>query len=80
MTYPIFNCFAFDNITRLLYGPRHCAYTIENDCQERQLVSQIKQAQLWGPLKFKLPYYRQYLAFNQKILSGRIQSLSLGGR
>lgn len=55
MMYPIFNCFAFDNISRLLYGPRHCAYTIENDCQERQLLLQMKQAQLWSPLKFNFP-------------------------
>ncbi len=53
--YPVFNCFAFDNISRLLYGPRHCAYTIENDCQERQLLLQLKQAQLWSPLKFNFP-------------------------
>lgn len=56
MMYPIFNCFAFDNISRLLYGPRHCAYTIENDCQERQLLLQMKQAQLWSPLKFNFPF------------------------
>ena len=55
MMYSIFNCFAFDNISRLLYGPRHCAYTIENDCQERQLLLQMKQAQLWSPLKFNFP-------------------------
>lgn len=55
MMYPIFNCFAFDNISRLLYGPRHGAYTIENDCQERQLLLQMKQAQLWSPLKFNFP-------------------------
>ena len=53
--YPILNCFAFDNITRLFYGPRRCAYTIENDRQERQLLLQMKQAQLWGPLKFNFP-------------------------
>ncbi|KAL8783606.1 MAG: hypothetical protein Q9195_009340 [Heterodermia aff. obscurata] len=53
--YPIFNCFAFDNITRLLYGPRHCAYTLESDCRERQLLLQMKQAQLWSPVKFNFP-------------------------
>lgn len=55
MMYPIFNCFAFDNISRLLYGPRHCSYTIENDCRERQLLLSMKQAQLWSPLKFNFP-------------------------
>ena len=55
MMYPVFNCFAFDNISQLFYGPRHCAYTIENDCQEGQLLLQIKQAQLWSPLKFNFP-------------------------
>ena len=53
--YPIFNCFAFDNISHLLYGPRHSANTLENDCEERRLLLQMKQAQLWGPLKFNFP-------------------------
>lgn len=53
--YPVFNCFAFDNISRLLYGPRHCAYTTENDCRERQLLLQLKRAQFWNAWKFNFP-------------------------
>ena len=66
--YPIFNCFAFDNITRLLYGPRHCAYTLENDCRERQLLLQMKQAQLWSPLKFNFPLIVNGSYFTKKLL------------
>ena len=66
--YPIFNCFAFDNITRLLYGPRHCAYTLENDCRERHLLLQMKQAQLWSPLKFNFPIVVNGLHFTKRLL------------
>ena len=65
--YPIFNCFAFDNITRLLYGPRHCAYTLENECRERQLLLQMKQAQLWSPLKFNFPIVVNGSHFTQRL-------------
>ena len=67
--YPIFNCFAFDNISRLLYGPRHCAHTIENDCQERQLLLQMKQAQLWSPLKFNFPVIVSTSRFTKRFLA-----------
>lgn len=66
--YLIFNCFAFDNISRLLYGPRHCTYTIENDCRERQLLLQMKQAQLWSPLKFNFPVIFSTSGFTKRIL------------
>ncbi|KMU80268.1 hypothetical protein CISG_08374 [Coccidioides immitis RMSCC 3703] len=32
--YPLFNCFAFDNITHVLFGSKYGAKTIENDCPE----------------------------------------------
>jgi hypothetical protein len=53
--YPILNCFAFDNVTSLLYGPRHCSHTIETDCDERPMLLGLKQFQVWGPLKFNFP-------------------------
>ena len=69
MMYPIFNCFAFDNISRVLYGPRHGAYTIENDCRERRLLLQMKQAQLWGPLKFNFPIVASTSQFSKQLFS-----------
>lgn len=53
--YPMLNYFAFDNITRLLYGHRHCSYTIDSDYCERNILSGLKQAQLWGPFHFNHP-------------------------
>lgn len=35
--YPILNCYAFDNVSRLIYGERHCSHTIEMDCKEREI-------------------------------------------
>ena len=72
--YPMFNCFAFDNITRLLYGPRHCAYTLENDCRERQLLLQLKQAQLWSPLKFNFPIVIKGSHFTKSLCSEGFQA------
>jgi Cytochrome P450 len=54
--YPMLNCYAFDNITRLIYSERHCSHTIEMDCKERQILLGLKQTQLWGPLKFNFPW------------------------
>jgi hypothetical protein len=53
--YPMFNCFAFDNVTGLLYGSRHCSHTIETECDERPMLLGLKQFQVWGPLKFNFP-------------------------
>ncbi|TPX23624.1 hypothetical protein DIZ76_012958 [Coccidioides immitis] len=53
--YPLFNCFAFDNITHVLFGSKYGAKTIENDCPERKILLGIKQAQMWGPFKFNFP-------------------------
>ena len=65
--YPMLNYFAFDNITRLLYGRRHCSHSIENDFSERKILSGLKQAQLWGPFHFNYPrvstWISKFLAF-----------------
>ncbi|EEP79350.1 predicted protein [Uncinocarpus reesii 1704] len=53
--YPLFNCFAFDNITHVLFGSKYGAKTIANDCPERKILLGIKQAQMWGPFKFNFP-------------------------
>jgi hypothetical protein len=53
--YPMFNCFAFDNLTSLLYGSQHSSHTIETECDERTMLLGLKQFQVWGPLKFNFP-------------------------
>ncbi|KAN0069148.1 Cytochrome P450 [Elaphomyces granulatus] len=55
--YPLFNWFAFDNITRLLYGTGHGSYTIERDCREREILLKLKQASIWGPFRFNFPKF-----------------------
>jgi cytochrome P450 len=55
--YPLFNWFAFDNITRLVYGTSHGSYTIERDCWEREILLKLKQASIWGPFRFNFPKF-----------------------
>ncbi|KAL2049442.1 hypothetical protein ABVK25_010346 [Lepraria finkii] len=47
--------FAFDNISRLLYGKSHCSHVIEIDGKERQILAGLKKAQLWGPFQIDFP-------------------------
>ena len=47
--------FAFDNISRLLYGKRHCTHTTEIDGEERWILAALRKAQLWGPFQADFP-------------------------
>lgn len=47
--------YAFDNITRLLYGKSHCSHAIETNGEERRILDSLKKAQLWGPLQMGFP-------------------------
>ncbi|WEW56450.1 hypothetical protein PRK78_001893 [Emydomyces testavorans] len=60
--YPSFNCFAFDNITHVLFGSRYGAKTIEDDCPERKTLLGIKQAQMWMRGKDPETLTTQYIA------------------
>ena len=53
--YPMISHYVFDNITCLLYGHRHGTSTIENDHEERQILSGLKKIQLWGPFQYTFP-------------------------
>ena len=53
--YALVSHFAFDNISRLLYGERRCSHTIEIDGEERRILAALRQAQLWGPFHSDFP-------------------------
>ena len=53
--YPLASHFAFDNISRLLYGKSHCSHVIEIDGKERRILAGLKKAQLWGPFQVDFP-------------------------
>lgn len=74
--YPMFNCFSFDNITRLLYGPRHCAYTIENDQKVREILLDMKQTQIWSPINFSFPWIHGSWILKKLLGPGYTRSLS----
>ena len=64
--YPLANNFAFDNVSRLLYGPRHCSYAIENEGEDRQILESLKKAQFWDRIRFDLPWVYSVI---QKLLA-----------
>lgn len=74
--YPLFNCFSFDNITRLLYGPRHCAYTVENNQSAREILLAMKQAQIWAPIHFNFPSIHGSWPLRKLLGDGYVSSLS----
>lgn len=47
--------YVFDNMTRFAYGPRYCASTIENECQERSMVQGLREREIWNNRLFDLP-------------------------
>ncbi|KAK0510419.1 hypothetical protein JMJ35_006851 [Cladonia borealis] len=61
--------FAFDIISRLLYGKRHCSRTIGVDGEERQILHDLKKAQLWGPVKFDMPSLYGFIRFLLSLLN-----------
>jgi len=59
--FPMASHFAFDNISRLLHGHLYCTYTVEKDCEERRILTGLKDAQLWGPFKFDFPWIYNHI-------------------
>ena len=62
--YALNNCFAFDVVTRIVYGKKHGARTIEGECRERSILLGLKQSQVWGPLKFNFPWFPNWRLAN----------------
>jgi cytochrome P450 len=49
------NLLAFDNVTGLIYGPRHASRSMEMDCQERRILAGWKLCEVWNNLLYNLP-------------------------
>ena len=54
--FPVINHFAWDNITALVYGPRHRSHSVEMDGAEREMLAGLKDCELWKPIDFNLPF------------------------
>ncbi|KAK2052047.1 cytochrome P450 family protein [Colletotrichum caudatum] len=51
------NCFAFDNVTRLLFGSGHSTATIETpSCPEKSMLEGLKDCEMWNTLLFNFPW------------------------
>lgn len=54
--YSMANFYAFDNITRVLYGVHQWSFVVETEGEERRILEALKRAQFWGPLEFDFPW------------------------
>ncbi|KAK1963869.1 cytochrome P450 family protein [Colletotrichum sublineola] len=52
------NLFAFDNVTKLLFGSRHSTATVEAppSCPERSMLEGLKDCEMWNTLLFNAPW------------------------
>ncbi|KAI9688298.1 MAG: hypothetical protein M1820_010280 [Bogoriella megaspora] len=64
------NLYAFDNITRLLYGPRQGSRTIENKCQERVMLEGLKECEVWNNLLFNFPLAHKLVKYATSRFTG----------
>ena len=60
--FPLVNRFAFDNITRLLYGEDHGTYSLEDDTSSQTLLNDLKKMQFLGPLQINFPILHAILS------------------
>jgi hypothetical protein len=74
--YPLFNCFAFDNITTIVFGSRYGSKTLDHvDCPARRILVGIKQAQMWGPVKFNFSILTSVVSFILSAFPERLSSV-----
>lgn len=50
------NLYAFDNVTKLLFGPKHCTTTVDTPCPERSMLEGLKDCEVWNTLLFNVPW------------------------
>ncbi|KAF2141289.1 uncharacterized protein K452DRAFT_228746 [Aplosporella prunicola CBS 121167] len=68
--FPLVNHYAWDNITRLVYGPRHCSQSVEQDCYERTLLVGLKQTEWWNTLRNNFPLAHRLFQFCGALATG----------
>ncbi|KAI9674923.1 MAG: hypothetical protein M1822_008985 [Bathelium mastoideum] len=70
------NLYAFDNITRLLYGPRQGSHTIENKCQEHLMLEELKECEVWNNLLFNFPFVHKLVKYGISHFTGNNRFLT----
>ncbi|KAI9717858.1 MAG: hypothetical protein M1812_004385 [Candelaria pacifica] len=68
--YALTDRFGFDIITYLAFGPDHGSTTIELDCQERNILLELKQLQFFSLLRVRFPVLLGFAP----VLLGRLSS------
>lgn len=51
------NLYAFDNVTKLLFGSKHSTTTVDTpSCPERSMLEGLKDCEMWNTLLFNIPW------------------------
>ncbi|KAF2132437.1 cytochrome P450 family protein [Dothidotthia symphoricarpi CBS 119687] len=51
------NLYAFDNVTKLLFGSKHSTTTVDTpSCPERSMLEGLKDCEMWNTLLFNVPW------------------------
>ncbi|RMI99785.1 hypothetical protein CDV36_015953 [Fusarium kuroshium] len=53
--FPIINHYAWDNTTALVLGPRHGSRAVYGDESDHDLLTRLKNIELWGAVRHNLP-------------------------
>ena len=73
--YSLTDWYALDNITCLVLGPSHCTKSIEQPGTEREILQELKELQIWGPIRLRFPALSGSLSYFLSTLSPRLQYL-----
>ncbi|KAM3553023.1 hypothetical protein ARSEF4850_007106 [Beauveria asiatica] len=74
--YALTDRFGFDIITNLVFGPDHGSTCIEHDCQERDILLELKQLQFFNLLRSRFPILLGFVPALLKLLSSNFGYLS----
>ncbi|KAK1704020.1 uncharacterized protein CLUP02_02304 [Colletotrichum lupini] len=74
--FPVINHYAWDNITALVYGPRHCSHAVQGDYTDRDILARLKNTEMWNSLKFNLPFAHNIMEKAVSMYTGSSKFLS----
>lgn len=74
--FPVINHYAWDNITALVYGPRHCSHAVQGDYTDRDILARLKNTEMWNSLKFNLPFAHNMMEKAVSMYTGSSKFLS----
>ncbi|KAI0441682.1 benzoate 4-monooxygenase cytochrome P450 [Xylaria telfairii] len=61
--YSLTDWYAFDVITYVVFGPNHGTHCIEEPCEERAIIEDLKHLQFFGPFSLLFPGLFAYMSY-----------------